>query len=148
MRRHILKIFMSLNQNWNLKSYDMTQNFNSDSVKSKFLRYAHANFLNWIFSEMRGRKIFFDFKFGFSVKFRVEWYVFILDLYLFCTRSYLYSVQHPRNRYFRANHRSKHYRPHMNTYQSTRNFTLNPNLKSKKIFRPRIFEKIQFEKFA
>ena len=33
-------------------------------------------------------------------------------------------------------------RPHMNTYQSTRNFTLNRNLKSN--FRPRIFEKIGF----
>ena len=40
------------------------------------------------------------------------------------------------------------YRPNINTYHSTRNFTLNPNLKSKKIFRPRISEKIQFKKFA
>ena len=50
-------------------TYHMTSNFNSDSVKSKFLRYAYANFSNRIFSKMRGRKIFFDFKFGFNVKF-------------------------------------------------------------------------------
>ena len=48
-------------------TYHMTANFNSDSVESKFLRYAYANFSNRIFSKMLGWKNFFDFKFGFSV---------------------------------------------------------------------------------
>ena len=39
-------------------TYYMTSNFNSDSVKSKFLRFAYANFSNRIFSKMRGRKFF------------------------------------------------------------------------------------------
>ena len=51
-------------------------------------------------------------------------------------------------RYIRRKWVQKKYLSHINTYQSTRNFTLNPNLRSKKIFRPRIFEKIRFEKFA
>ena len=40
------------------------------------------------------------------------------------------------------------YKPHIITYCPTQNFTLNSNLKSKFLFRPRILEKNSFENFA
>ena len=39
-----------------------------------------------IFSKMRRQKYFFDFRFGISVKFRVEWCVRLYDSYWICLR--------------------------------------------------------------
>ena len=52
---------------------------------------------------------------------------FILGLRLFTE----YTVLRPRNQDIEANRRQDQNRPHINTYHSTRNFTLNPNMKSK-----------------
>ena len=62
-------------------TYQTIVNFISDSVMPKFLRYAHAKFSNRFFTTMRGWNQNFDFKFEFSVKFRVEWYALIWALY-------------------------------------------------------------------
>ena len=55
----------------------MIANFMSDSMIQQFLRFVHANFLREFHSKMRGRNKNFVFKFEFSVKFHVEWYVLI-----------------------------------------------------------------------
>ena len=60
----------------------------------------------------------------------------------------VHSVLRLRNHYLRAKRREYQYRPHIITYCSTQNLTLNSNLKSKFLFRPRILEKKSFENFA
>ena len=45
-----------------------------------------------------------------------------------------YTVLRPRNQDIEANRRQDQNRPHINTYHSTRNFTLNSNLRSKFYF--------------
>ena len=59
----------------------MIANFISDSVMQKLLRFAYAKFSNEFCSKMRGRNKNFDFKFEFSVEFRVGQYVMIRGLY-------------------------------------------------------------------
>ena len=64
-------------------THHMISNFISDSVMQKFLRFAYAKFLKSFFLENAWVESNFDFKFEFSVKFHVEWYVFIWDLWPF-----------------------------------------------------------------
>ena len=53
-------------------THHMISNFISDSVMQKFLRFAYAKFLKSFFLKNAWAKSNFDFKFEFSVKFRVE----------------------------------------------------------------------------
>ena len=50
---------------------------------------------------MRRQKYFFDFRFGISIKFRVEWYIRLYDSYWICLRfpakSYLRRREYVRN---------------------------------------------------
>ena len=68
---------------------------------SKFLNSPTQIFWNAIFSKMRRQKYFFDFRFGISVKFRVEWCIRLYVSYRICPRfpanSYLRRREYVRN---------------------------------------------------
>ena len=76
-----------------------------------------------------------NFKFGFSVEFRVDWYVLIMDLYdisYIHLPELLYEIDNCVGVNEKAVEWMQDYcKPNTNTYHSTRNSTLDPIVKSK-----------------
>ena len=125
--------------------YISNVNFTANSKKSKFFESAHANFLKRDFLSNAWANIFFwlqirnQRKIPRRMMYINIWFILNLPMFpIFRTYSRLRKYE------FAGKRRRIRSESYSLIHQSTRNFTLIPNLKSKKYFCLRILEKISF----